>query len=86
MTTSQALRELFSNAPTDTDSYRLAMDAAEEIDRLRHENADLLDRLKILVIEGECYCADEFPRPCGHCQAQALLAHATGQSAEGVNK
>jgi hypothetical protein len=42
---------------------------------------ELLESLRVLVMEGECYCSDEIKGrgPCGHCQAKAAIAKAQGK-------
>lgn len=62
-------------------SLRAALAAAEkERDAARREARELRERaesrerfLRLVVADVECYCTDEYPRPCASCEARGLL-------------
>lgn len=45
--------------------------------RVRAAGPDLLDALKLMVKETECYCVPELSEKCGHCSARELIAKVT---------
>lgn len=56
------------------------IDAAADADKARREARELRERaescervLRLVVADVECYCTDEYPRPCASCEARGLL-------------